>query len=99
MSAHLADSNFSHRLPSLSYIDAKWEEPNLRQETAAAPHKGVLATLLANVQAWFRSNEAMGELSGMSDRELHDIGLTRSDLMRVFDPELNQDLRQRGLRG
>jgi uncharacterized protein YjiS (DUF1127 family) len=99
MSAHLADSNFSHRLPSLSYVDAKWEEPNLRQEAVAAPRKGVVATLLANVQAWFRANEAMNELGAMSDRELHDIGLTRSDLMRVFDHELSQDLRQRGLRG
>jgi uncharacterized protein YjiS (DUF1127 family) len=99
MSAHLADSNFSHRLPSLSYIDAKWEEPNLRQTDVAAPRKGFLTRLMANIQAWFRTQEAMTELGGMSDRELHDIGLTRSDVMRVFDPELNQDLRQRGLRG
>ena len=99
MSAHTADTQFSFQLPSLSYIDAKWEEPNLRQTAAAAPRKGALATLFANIQAWFRTNEAMAELGGMSDRELHDIGLTRSDVMRVFDPELNQDLRQRGLRG
>lgn len=99
MSAHLADSSFSHRLPTLSYVDAKWEEPNLRQTAVVAPRKGLLARLMANIQAWYRTNEAMTELGGMSDRELHDIGLTRSDMVRVFDAELNQDLRQRGLRG
>ena len=32
----------------------------------------------------------------MSDYELADIGLTRSDLSRVFKPGFSQDLYQRG---
>jgi len=100
MSAHLADSNFSPRLPSLSYIDASWEEPELRQPARTAPvSRGFGAWLAARFTgfvAWFRENEAASELASMSERELHDIGLTRSDLNRVFDPELNQDLRERG---
>jgi uncharacterized protein YjiS (DUF1127 family) len=35
----------------------------------------------------------------MSDHELMDIGISRSDLSRVFDPSLNQDLRARGTNG
>jgi hypothetical protein len=31
----------------------------------------------------------------MTDRELSDIGLTRSDLGRVFDSSLNMDLLRR----
>jgi uncharacterized protein YjiS (DUF1127 family) len=31
----------------------------------------------------------------MSNYELRDIGLTRSDLSRVFEPEFSQDLRAR----
>jgi uncharacterized protein YjiS (DUF1127 family) len=99
MSAHFADSKFNHRLPSLSYIDAKWEEPELRQPAQKAPARHGFAEWLAarvtGFRAWLRDNEAAGELAAMSDRELHDIGLTRSDVVRVFDPELSQDLRQR----
>jgi hypothetical protein len=32
----------------------------------------------------------------MSDRQLMDIGICRSDLGRVFDSEYNKDLRERG---
>ena len=32
----------------------------------------------------------------MSDRQLADIGISRSDLVRVFDAAYNQDLGQRG---
>lgn len=102
MSAHFADSDFNHRLPSLSYIDAKWEEPELRQPAYRAPVRAGFAEWLAgrltSLRTWFRDNEAAGELYAMSDRDLHDIGLSRSDLARVFDPELNQDLRKRGER-
>jgi uncharacterized protein YjiS (DUF1127 family) len=100
MSAHFADSDFNHRLPSLSYIDAKWEEPELRLPAYKAPRRAGFAEWLAgnlnSLRTWFRDNEAAGELHAMSDRELHDIGLSRSDLGRVFDPALNQDLRRRG---
>ena len=102
MSAHFADSDFNQRLPSLSYIDAKWEEPELRQPVRIAPARRGFAKWLAgpltSLRTWLQNNQEAGELFAMSDRELHDIGLTRSDIDRVFDPELNQDLRSRGER-
>jgi uncharacterized protein YjiS (DUF1127 family) len=104
MSAQTADSQFSFKLPSLSYIDAKWEEPNLRTLPGAqqpARKAGVNAWLARRADAfaaWLRKREAALALSAMSDRELADIGLTRSDLFRVFDSNLNQDLVQRGRR-
>jgi uncharacterized protein YjiS (DUF1127 family) len=102
MSAYTADSKFSFHLPSLSYIDAKWEEPSLR--APAAPSRvvqkgGVAAWLSRQVGAfiaWRRDSQAAGELAAMSDRELMDIGLTRADAGRVFEPEFNADLRDRG---
>jgi uncharacterized protein YjiS (DUF1127 family) len=102
MSAHTADSQFSFQLPSLSYIDAKWEEPSLRTPVAPtrAVRKGGLAAWLSRqvgaFVAWRRDSEAAGELFAMSDRELMDIGLTRADTGRVFTPAFNEDLRQRG---
>jgi uncharacterized protein YjiS (DUF1127 family) len=104
MSVHTANSKITFELPSMSYIDARWEEPNLRAP-AVAPrevrHGGLAAWLsrrVAGFVAWRRNNEAAGELSAMSDRELLDIGLSRADVGRVFDPAHNQDLRQRGVR-
>jgi uncharacterized protein YjiS (DUF1127 family) len=101
MSAHTADSQ-SFKLPSLSYIDAKWEEPNLTAP-AAAPDRARksriaawLAGRVAAFRTWRRDSEAAAELAAMSNYELMDIGLTRSDLSRVFDPAFNQDLRTRG---
>jgi uncharacterized protein YjiS (DUF1127 family) len=102
MSVHTADSKLSFQLPSMSYIDAKWEEPNLRAPAAtpSAVRKGGLAAWLsrqvAAFVAWRRDSEAAGELSAMSDRELLDIGLSRADVGRVFDPAFNEDLRRRG---
>ena len=102
MSAHTADTKFAFQLPSLSYIDAKWEEPNLR--TPVAPERaartgglaGWLSRQVGAFVAWRRDSEAAGELSAMSDRELIDIGMTRADTSRVFTPAFNEDLRQRG---
>jgi uncharacterized protein YjiS (DUF1127 family) len=103
MSAHTAESQFSFQLPSLSYIDAKWEEPSLRTPVAPtrAVRKGGLTAWLSRqvgaFVAWRRDSQAAGELSAMSDRELMDIGLGRADVARVFQPAYNDDLRQRGL--
>ena len=103
MSAHTADSQFAFRLPSLSYIDAKWEEPNLR--APASPARPVASTGLAAwlarrvsaASAWYRNHQAAAELAAMTDYELADIGLSRSDLVRVFKPGFNQELCQRGV--
>ncbi|HEY0184296.1 MAG TPA: DUF1127 domain-containing protein [Rhodopila sp.] len=102
MGVQTANSKFSFELPSMSYIDAKWEEPNLRAPDTAPKktRKGGLAAWLsrriAAIEAWRRDNEAAAELHAMSDRELLDIGLSRADVSRVFDPHYNRDLRQRG---
>jgi uncharacterized protein YjiS (DUF1127 family) len=102
MAAHTANQNFSFQLPSLSYVDAKWEEPNLHTPVQAAARgaspTGMLARLFARYRDWQRARQAMAEFSGMSDYELADIGLSRSDVHRVFDPSLCQDLEFRGKR-
>jgi len=103
MSVHTAESQFTFELPSMSYIDARWEEPSLRPDATApsAVRQGGLAAWLsrqvASFVAWRRDGQAAAELSAMSDRELMDIGLGRADMARVFQPAYNEDLRQRGL--
>jgi uncharacterized protein YjiS (DUF1127 family) len=103
MSAHTANSQYAFELPSMSYIDAKWEEPNLRTPAAqpTVVRKGGLAAWLsrrvAAFAAWRRDSEASSELASMSDHELSDIGLSRADVSRVFKPDFNEDLGWRGL--
>ena len=102
MSVRTADSQFSFHLPSLTYIDAKWEEPNLRTPTAPArPSRtvrfaGWLFRRLEAIVAWRRDRQAAAELASMSDHELMDIGISRADLSRAFNPAYNGDLAQRG---
>lgn len=102
MSVHTADSKFSFHLPSLSYIDAKWEEPNLRTAVATpatARQRGLgawLSSKVATFVAWRRDSDAASELAAMSDRELLDIGLSRADISRVFMSASNEDLRRHG---
>jgi uncharacterized protein YjiS (DUF1127 family) len=101
MTASLGKSQFSFELPNLSYVDASLEEPALRSAPVYAPQPaglGVwLARQIAGLVAWHQQRVAMGELSMMGEHELADIGLSRSDLSRVFDPAHNRDLVQRGI--
>jgi uncharacterized protein YjiS (DUF1127 family) len=45
-----------------------------------------LADALAYVATFFRHGAVLAELRGMSDHELADIGLSRGQVHRVFDP-------------
>jgi uncharacterized protein YjiS (DUF1127 family) len=99
MSAHIADSATSFKLPSLSYVDTQWEEAKPRGSSGAASKTGLAAWLSRRVAAfvaWRRNNEALSELSAMSDRELSDIGISRSDVARVFDPAFGGEQVWRG---
>ncbi len=66
--------------------------------TSATPkqRRGVAALLAALVQRVAetpRRRAALNELSALSDHELSDIGLSRGDLPRVFDPMFVQERR------
>ncbi len=38
------------------------------------------------IAAWLERRRAFSQLSGLTDRELQDIGLIRADIGRVFEP-------------
>ena len=42
--------------------------------------------VLAHAAKWQRRRAVMQEMAMMTDRELSDIGLSRADIGRVFDP-------------
>ncbi len=42
-----------------------------------------IKSMFAKVNAWRRYRDAVRELSGLSNRELHDIGIDRADIEHV----------------
>jgi uncharacterized protein YjiS (DUF1127 family) len=98
MSAPMTKSQLAFELPPLSYIDTRWEEPDVQPAVVPMRKHGFASWIAARAAAfrtWRENARALAELSGMSDRELFDVGLTRGDLHRVFDDRLNQDLLER----
>jgi uncharacterized protein YjiS (DUF1127 family) len=65
------EAYFSHR--DSSAIDAE----SLRKRNV------MLATVVRFVREWRRYQQSVGELSRLGDRELADIGISRSDIPRV----------------
>lgn len=69
-------------------------DDHLSRHTGAAVRSGGEATgfgrpvrsALARVRDAFHRRAVLRELNGMSDRELSDIGLSRDELHRVFEP-------------
>lgn len=101
MSAPIAKDQLAYQLPNQTYVDAHFEEPNLARgslptELPRSSFGRWVAARMAGYQEWRTQRNAMVELEMMSVRELMDIGLSRSDLPRVFDPEHNADLTTRG---
>jgi uncharacterized protein YjiS (DUF1127 family) len=50
----------------------------------------MLVAILNFLQSWRRYNASLRELSQLGDRELADIGLTRSDIPRVAWEDANR---------
>jgi uncharacterized protein YjiS (DUF1127 family) len=94
----MTKSQLAFELPPLSYIDTRWEEPDVQTSIVPVRKHGFASWVAARAAAyrtWRENSRALAELSGMSDRELFDVGLTRGDLHRVFDDRLNRDLMER----
>ena len=87
MSAPTTNDQFSLSLGNLSYIGASYEEasPSVIKPRAHRVHAWI-AHLRVKAVEWHRRRTIMQEMAMMTDRELSDIGLSRSDLSRVFDP-------------
>lgn len=97
MSAPLAKTDFVFKLAtSQSYIDGNYDP---RPLPAAQPAPRSLLRLIGDgvafavqgVKSWASRQTTLSEMETMSDRELSDIGLSRGDLPRVFDPEFAAD--------
>lgn len=87
MAAPMTRDQLNFSLGSLSYVDYSYDEPPVT--TVEAPKRGIgqwLGRLVTAFAEWRRRQATLRELDLLSARELADIGLSRSDLPRVFDP-------------
>lgn len=54
-----------------------------------APRHPARRSVFASIAAFFQRQSTIREMASLSDRELTDIGLSRSDLDRVFDVDFS----------
>ncbi len=98
MSAPMTKSQMAFELPRLSYIDTRWEEPEVQPAVEPVREHGFaswIAARAATYRTWRENARARAELNSMTDRELVDVGLNRGDVERMFDDRFNQDLLER----
>lgn len=106
MDARLTERELTRLLPPANFRDAE-EREAIRHAAMAARDaaiadglrragRGILAALTAVARAvtsWPSKRRTYAELLSLTDRELADIGLTRADVSRVFDPAFAQPQR------
>ena len=92
MNTPIAKQQYAFSLGNLSYIGPAYEEV---QTPVVKPRAGsfgrALHRIVLAVTGWRRRQVILREMQLMTDRELADVGLSRSDLSRVFDPAFAAD--------
>ena len=96
MNAPLSRDPLSLSLGNLTYIGSAYDED---VPASIVPRQkeniGWLSRLLSRVAGWQHRRAVIQEMTMMSDHELSDIGLSRAELGRIFDPSFAAD-RTRG---
>ena len=92
MNAPITKDHFTFSLGNLSYIGPEYEAVQTAPIRPLPAGIGKwLKTCFRAVAEWRKRQAVLQEMQLMTDRELLDIGLTRSDLSRVFDPKFAAD--------
>jgi uncharacterized protein YjiS (DUF1127 family) len=92
MNAPTAEDQFEFSLGNLSYIGPRYEESQTaRVNSPSGETKSWLGRLVSAIAEWRQHQVVLQEMQTMSDRELSDIGLSRSDISRVFDRSFAKD--------
>jgi uncharacterized protein YjiS (DUF1127 family) len=88
MSAQITKDQFTFSLGNASYVD--YSVTTSPPATVVKPRRSSIGHWLRLAVSafadWRRRQAVMQEMAMLSDRELADIGLSRVDLPRVFDP-------------
>ncbi len=92
MNAPNAKEQLSFSLGNLTYLNSSYDEsPTQIVKSHRSRIVGWLAGRLASLAEWRHRRAVIMEMALMTDHELSDIGLSRCDLPRVFDPAFAAD--------
>ena len=100
MSAPISKSDLTFHLPQSFSYHSTWDDADYEPAKPLSLRERLVLAFQgaqARLARWSDRRVALTELSGMSDRELSDIGLTRSDITRVTDPSFIDEYAGRGL--
>ena len=100
MNASFAKNQMAHLAPAghayQSTVDAAARAQTEGHREVARGVVRKVADALAYLVAMPKRRAVLDELSQLSDRELADIGVARSELKRVFDPAFTRERAMRG---
>ena len=92
MNAPTAKDQFSFSLGNVSYIGPAYEDAQTPSVKPRPQRRGpMVRRFRGGIGAWRQRQAVLHEMQMMTDRELSDIGLSRADLARVFDPAFAAD--------
>jgi uncharacterized protein YjiS (DUF1127 family) len=89
MNAPMTRNQFSFSLGELTYIDSNHEEEATLFLVSSSHKQRAIkwwTRLVVDYTEWRHRRAVIQEMAMMSDRQLSDIGLSRSDLAGVFSP-------------
>jgi uncharacterized protein YjiS (DUF1127 family) len=83
-------SSLEELIPEESGLEHAGQTDHLRYDSGASPGKGrktMFTSIVRLYQAWRQYETVRRELSQLTDRDLADIGITRSDIERIASRE------------
>lgn len=100
MSAPINKHEFDFKLPEMLSYHTTWDDADY-EPAQPRQREGWLHHLIAApgrvIAELARRHRAMNELARLGDRELSDLGITRSDIPRIFDADFAAEHASRGL--
>lgn len=85
MTTHISKEELALMLPGTMYHYFK-DEPDY-VVAQPAPRPGLLTRLRRALAGWLQQHAEMQELANLSDAQLADIGISRAEASKVFDPD------------
>ena len=99
MSAPMNKTDLAFHLPQSFSYHSTWDDADY-EPARKLGRLALVARAIASARdgfgRWVARRTAMAELGGMNDRELADIGISRSDISRVADPDFVAEHSGRG---
>ncbi len=90
MNASMNKNTFAFKLPEMLSYHSTWDDADYEPALPRRRPSWVVRLAAAPVRwasAYAERRRVMNELMQMSDRDLADLGISRHDIPRVFDPK------------